>query len=61
MDGITIATLFLVATLALVVVTLWLVIETKRAVKRQLQVQTWLEMAKRFDSTGDEARTKNAR
>jgi hypothetical protein len=51
MDGTTIATLCLVgATLALVGVTLWLVIETKGAAKRQLQVQTWLVMAKRFDS-----------
>jgi hypothetical protein len=58
MDGVTIATLCLaivtlflvVATLALVGVTVWLVIATKGAAKRQLQVQTWLEMAKRFDS-----------
>jgi hypothetical protein len=51
MDGLTTATLCLVgATLALVGVTIWLVVETKNAAKRQLQVQTWLEMAKRFDS-----------
>jgi hypothetical protein len=51
MDGLTTATLALtVATLALVGVTIWLVWETKRAAKRQLQVQMWFEMAKRFDS-----------
>jgi hypothetical protein len=51
MDGLTIATLCLVAaTLALVGVTVWLVVEAKGSAKRQLGVQTWLEMAKRFDS-----------
>lgn len=51
MDGLTIATLALTGTtLSLVLVTVWLVWETKRAAKRQLQVQMWFEMAKRFDS-----------
>jgi hypothetical protein len=39
------------ATLLLVAVTLWLVIETRAASKRQLGVQTWLALIQRFDST----------
>jgi hypothetical protein len=51
MDGLTIATLALTgATLALCGATIWLVCETKRAANRQIQIQTWLEMMKRFDS-----------
>jgi hypothetical protein len=51
MDGITLATIGLVAaTLLLVAVTCWLVFETKGASKCQIGIQTWLEMMKRFDS-----------
>ena len=52
MDGLTKATLGLVAaTLLLACVTAWLVYVTWRASRCQLRVQTWLEMAKRFDSS----------
>ena len=51
MDSLTIATLTLTAaTLFLCGVTVWLVCETKRASNRQIQIQMWLEMMKRFDS-----------
>jgi hypothetical protein len=51
MDGLTNATLALTgATLLLCAATIWLVWETKRAANRQIQIQTWLTMMKRFDS-----------
>ncbi len=40
-----------IATLALVAATLWLVWETRSASKRAIGVQTWLTLLKRFDST----------
>jgi hypothetical protein len=51
MDSLTLATLALTgATLLLCGASIWLVCETKRASKRQIQIQMWLEMMKRFDS-----------
>jgi hypothetical protein len=51
MDSLTLATLALTGvTLLLSGATIWLVFETKRASNRQIQVQMWLEMMKRFDS-----------
>lgn len=39
-----------VATLVLCGVTVWLVVVTRRGAQRQLEVQMWFELAKRFDS-----------
>jgi len=48
-----------IATAAMAVATFWLVFESRRASFRQIGVQTWLELEKRFDSQEMKKARKN--